>query len=188
MRAEWLFAYNAAYRAKPRKPELILLKEGDEFYPDPKREGDFLLAHLVHADVHLALAVSGRPQKALLEVPGEPQSDTSGADLRFKIEAKPYPALAYVIDTGAIRFTASATIAPDAWVRSGAISSYPDLERASAIIWVGYHGVLFPPSYPVEVRLRSASRSYVVVREQMRPIPMYWPVFSLPPLTPRRAE
>ena len=184
-RAEWQRAWQAAYRVKPERPETLSLKRGDALYLDNSLIENIMTGHLAHGHIRLAIFAAGRSDQALRSQLEARQSRSEEiGDVRLAIPADAYRPIDYVIDTGAIRFTASATITPEAMGRTGAIISYPDLERASAIIWIDYMGLFFPPSRPVTVSLRSASRSYLLTANGMRRVPMDWPVFTLPRFTP----
>jgi hypothetical protein len=182
VREEWTREWNAAYRVKPPRPETIALSPGDELYPALGSDESSIAEHLAFANIHLGLLAAGRSSGDTLTLLRQRQSQAVKADLALRIAATREPPIEYVIDTGAVRFTATTTVRPDDLERSGTIVSYPDLERASAIIWIDYAGVLLPPSRPVAVEIRSPSRSYFVAPEAIRRVPMDFPVFLLPRL------
>lgn len=165
-------------------PALITIEAGDDLYPDERREGraSSSLQAMLRQGIFFELFAASKNDvlTALTDLPMEP----GRGDLRLALPAAINRPIVYVMATGALRFSAEATIAPSVMGRSGAIISFPDMEKAVGVIWLGYSIPTFSKGRPVEISLRSASRSYAVDGGGMTRIPNNFALFAVAPLQP----
>jgi hypothetical protein len=124
-----------AYRVKPEfVPVAELEIERGPDFPGAKPDERWIHAHLMTLSVNVSWFRQGAASALGASLAQAPQGLRSIGDLRMSVPAKYPPTIRYVVDRRALRVTVSAEVPLASMERTGAIISFPDLERSLMLV------------------------------------------------------